>query len=143
MKEKSLLTFTILNQMSIGILITTLLMEIYLMNSINEVTIAWEMILDALLLICTLIAIPGLVASLFHLGSPEKAFKAIGNLQSSWLSREILFATLFTLGLTSLFLLNRITTATPTVLLSGLITVAAFGIGTIYCMSRVYMLRTM
>ena len=37
----------------------------------------------------------GFVASLLHLGNPMNAYRAVTNLDSSWLSREILFGILF------------------------------------------------
>lgn len=36
-----------------------------------------------------------LILSLFHLGTPLGAYRSIGNIGSSWLSREILFSCLF------------------------------------------------
>ncbi|MDF2628605.1 MAG: anaerobic dimethyl sulfoxide reductase subunit [Symbiobacteriaceae bacterium] len=40
----------------------------------------------------------GLVISLAHLGTPSGAVRALANLRSSWLSREVLLTGLFTLG---------------------------------------------
>lgn len=45
-----------------------------------------------------------LVASLFHLGHPEAAYRALTHLGSSWLSREILFFVLAALAWVYLFL---------------------------------------
>lgn len=39
----------------------------------------------------------GLLASLLHLGTPSGAYRAVLNLGSSWLSREILFSVIFAL----------------------------------------------
>jgi anaerobic dimethyl sulfoxide reductase subunit C (anchor subunit) len=44
----------------------------------------------------------GLLASFLHLGTPLNAWRVVANLRSSWLSREILFALLFT-GASALF----------------------------------------
>lgn len=44
--------------------------------------------------------------SLFHLGRPQRAWRAISNIRSSWLSREIFFLGLFMLGLVLDFALD-------------------------------------
>jgi DMSO reductase anchor subunit len=46
--------------------------------------------------LCTL----GLVASFFHLGHPERAWRSAAMWRSSWLSREVIALPLFMLGLT-------------------------------------------
>ncbi len=51
----------------------------------------------ALLVIGPVLAL-AFVASLFHLGSPLNAPRAVVNLGTSWLSREIFFGSLFALA---------------------------------------------
>ena len=46
------------------------------------------------LAIATLLAGAGLVASVFHLGHPERAWRAFSQFRSSWLSREGVFSVL-------------------------------------------------
>ena len=56
-----------------------------------------------------LAAVAGLGAAFLHLGRPSNAWRALGNLRSSWLSREIFFASAFTaaLGASALFSLVK------------------------------------
>ncbi len=75
--EQPLIAFTLLSQMAVGILWISVLV------GISTVRVVGGLMLLALL------------ASLFHLGTPRSAWRAIANVRSSWLSREILFATLF------------------------------------------------
>jgi sulfite dehydrogenase (quinone) subunit SoeC len=51
------------------------------------------------------LASAGLLASTFHLGRPERAWRALSQWRSSWLSREgvLAFITLFAFGIYSLF----------------------------------------
>ena len=78
----------------------------------------------------------GLLASVFHLGYPLNAFNALRHFSSSWLSREIVFASLF-LAVAGLgFLASLMNGALwkvlmPLALLAGLVDV--------FCMSQIYM----
>jgi len=80
--------------------------------------------------------------SFFHLGSPAKAYFALNNLRSSWLSREILFALLFLVLLAVLLLVERresVPSAPGRML--GLLTGLA-GIALVFSMAKLYMLPT-
>src|SRR5919108_965000 len=46
----------------------------------------------AALAIAVLLAIGGLASSVFHLGRPERAWRALSQWRSSWLSREGVFS---------------------------------------------------
>jgi DMSO reductase anchor subunit len=81
----------------------------------------------------------GLLASFAHLGTKKNAWRALGHLRKSWLSREILFAGLFGLGwsfTTAEILIAHRTTFEWTAITS------IFGIGLIYSMSQVYRLAS-
>src|SRR6186997_1050399 len=56
-------------------------------------------------LIALLLALLGLVASFFHLGRPERAWRAIAQYRTSWLSREVIALPLF-MGLVALYWLG-------------------------------------
>lgn len=78
----------------------------------------------------------GLLASVFHLGYPLNAFNALRHISSSWLSREILFASLFLacLGVSFLALLFKLK------VLKGLLPIAVLlGLIDVFCMSEIYM----
>jgi DMSO reductase anchor subunit len=59
------------------------------------------------LLVLTAIMLSALAASFLHLGSPHHAWRAIGGWRSSWLSREVLCAAVFTALLGGLTLAVR------------------------------------
>lgn len=73
-----LLLFTILSELSLGLLITQ---------------IPYYQILSFMILGL------GLIPSIFHVNKKERAYKVIKNLNSSWLSREVLFGGLSLLSL--------------------------------------------
>lgn len=140
MKERSLIIFTILSQMAVGAFLT-LGVLFYLAALEIGVDTALQLS-DASLLAIGSVMVLSLLVSLFHLGSPLNAWRAIVNLRSSWLSREILFALLFTTGgaLFSGLQWFRLGSSDMRVMLAFLVVV--FGISLVYCMARVYMLRT-
>jgi DMSO reductase anchor subunit len=79
----------------------------------------------------------GMLSSLAHLGTKKRAWRALGNLRKSWLSREVLFTGLFGAGwllttLDSMFWLHAIDIPTAFT--------ATLGLGLVYSMSRVYQL---
>lgn len=88
MGELPLVLFTVLSQLAVGALVTLWLLDSFT----NKIDLRLGK-LTAL----TIAAIGGLgvLLSLFHLGHPLNAYRAFANLGSSWLSREILFFTLF------------------------------------------------
>jgi DMSO reductase anchor subunit len=79
----------------------------------------------------------GMLASLAHLGTKKNAWRALGNLRKSWLSREVLFTGLFGASwlLTTLewMIWQRLT-------IEWIALTATFGLGLVYSMSRVYRL---
>ncbi len=90
-------------------------------------------------------AFTALLASLGHLGRPLQAWRAIRNLKTSWLSREVLFAAAFT-GLALLawaiqFWYGTQALLSPLGLALGAAVVLA-GAGMVFSMGRLYMLRT-
>ncbi len=91
--------------------------------------------------------------SFLHLGRPRNARRALANLRRSWLSREVLFVTLFAAGAAALFGLEvagagvgvAARAGTGAVLpVAGILTAATAvaGAGLVHAMARVYRLRT-
>jgi anaerobic dimethyl sulfoxide reductase subunit C (anchor subunit) len=140
MKGRSLIIFTILSQMAVGAFLT--LGVLYYLIALEIGVDTAERLSDATLLAIGSVMVLSLLVSLFHLGTPLNAWRAIVNLRSSWLSREILFALLFTAGgaLFSGLQWFRLGTSGVRIVITFL--VAVFGISLVYCMARVYMLRT-
>ncbi len=76
-----LVVLTLLTQLSLGIVAATVVTQ--LAGSAGEGTLAGGAAGGAIA------GAVALVASLFHLGRPSHAFKALRNLRTSWLSREV------------------------------------------------------
>ena len=95
-REWALVTFTILAQMSVGAFWVLGVVHFYATRKAG-VEEADRMSDRALLAIIPVLAL-GMLASLLHLGNPLSAYKAVSNLDSSWLSREILFGVLFAIS---------------------------------------------
>jgi DMSO reductase anchor subunit len=91
------------------------------------------------------LAVGAMVVSFLHLGRPRNALRALSNVRSSWLSREVLFMTLFAAASVALVALEvvtlpRIDTGQVEAVLAG--GAALAGVGLLYSMVRVYRLRT-
>lgn len=89
MSEMPLVLFTILSQLAVGGFITLWFFE--RKGSISE--------RPAFLLSLSLfiLSIGAVLASLFHLGHPFEAYRALANFGDSWLSREVTFFAIFIL----------------------------------------------
>jgi anaerobic dimethyl sulfoxide reductase subunit B (iron-sulfur subunit) len=79
----------------------------------------------------------GMLASLAHLGTRKRAWRALGNLRRSWLSREVLFTGLFGVGWLFI-LLEQLIWQHSTI--EGIALTATLGLGLVYSISRVYQL---
>lgn len=84
------------------------------------------------LVIITAIMLIALLASLVHLGQPRHAWRALANLRTSWLSREVLAASLFTGALLAVLATGG----------RGLWPANVLGLALIISMAQVYRLRT-
>ena len=125
LREWSLVCFTLLIQMAAGLA--------FWLGAARWWPIRAELDGAGLLLVL-LLTVAAIGSSLFHLGRPHQFLRAMSNLRSSWLSREILLACLFFfLGLWALFPAGAV--ARDWLLpVSGLLLIGG--------MARVYMLRT-
>src|SRR5512141_3045797 len=92
-REWALVTFSVLAQMSVGSFLILGLVH-FLAQRRAGLAQADRLSDIALLAIWPVLAL-GLLASLFHLGNPLNAYRAILNVANAWLSREILFGVLF------------------------------------------------
>jgi anaerobic dimethyl sulfoxide reductase subunit C (anchor subunit) len=97
---------------------------------------------DRALLAIGPVLVLGTIASLLHLGNPINAWRAIGNLDSSWLSREILCNVLF-IGAGAVFAVMQWRKLGTASLRNAIAWVAALiGVALVISMSQVYMIRT-
>jgi len=140
MREFALVAFTILAQMSVG---TFLILGVvhYFVSRQAGAEQAEQMNNRALIAVGPVLGLAILV-SLFHLGNPLIAYNAIANTGSAWLSREVLFSTLFfVVGAIFAFMQwRRISTATVRNLIAGI--AALIGLALVYSMSQIYQIRT-
>lgn len=139
-REWALITFSILAQMSVGAFIVLGVVHYFSQRKAGEAQ-ADELSDRALLAIFPVLGL-GLLASLLHLGNPINAYKAVTNLGSSWLSREILFGVLFAVVGFGFALMQwrKIGSFTLRNLVAWI--AALIGIGLVYSMSMVYMIPT-
>ncbi|MBK8021223.1 MAG: dimethyl sulfoxide reductase anchor subunit [Chloroflexi bacterium] len=82
----------------------------------------------------------GLIVTLFHLGNPINAPRAIANIGTSWLSREILLSLLFSFGGALFAFLQWRKLTTPQVRNVVAVVVAVLGLALVYSMAMVYRL---
>jgi len=136
----SLVLFTILAQMSVGSFVVLGIVH-FLVARKHGAEEADRMSDRALLAIGPVLVL-GLIASLFHLGNPLNAYNAIGNLGSSWLSREIFSGVAFAVvgGVFAFMQWRKLGSASQRNLLALL--AALIGLVLVYSMSNVYLLRT-
>jgi anaerobic dimethyl sulfoxide reductase subunit C (anchor subunit) len=140
LREGSLVAFTLLTQAAAG---TCALLLAFEWRAVRAGAGAWvEAAVLPILSFALVAALLGLAASFLHLGNPRNAFRALGNLRSSWLSREILLAALFSAALAAATFLRL--GPGPAGLAAGFAHgfAAVAGFGLVVTMARAYGLRT-
>ena len=95
-RDWALIAFTILAQMSIGAFLVLGVVHFFAMRKAGMEEA--DRLSDRALLAIGPLMVLSLLASLFHLGNPLNAYRAVTNLGSSWLSREVFFSVLFTIA---------------------------------------------
>lgn len=136
----ALIVFTILTQMAVGSFVVLGIVHFFAARSSGMAEA--DRLSDRALLAIGPVIVLALVASLFHLGNPVNAYRAITNLNSSWLSREIFCAVLFT-GIGAIFALmqwRKLGTFAVRNLLAWI--AAIVGLVLVYVMSNVYLVPT-
>lgn len=104
MHELPLLIFTLCLQGSVGVTLWLALGRQYAVDGRVPARGALPAMAGAFVLACV-----GLLASALHMGYPLNALNALRHIASSWLSREVVFASLYlaALGLGVVLLLGR------------------------------------
>jgi anaerobic dimethyl sulfoxide reductase subunit C len=137
--ETPLVIFTIIAQMSAGSFVVLGLIHLLYLRTDPAVM---DRVSDPALYAIGPLLVLGLAASTFHLGSPMRAANALGHLGSSWLSREILAGLVFAV-LGAAFAVCQWRKWLPARLRQSLaVLVAITGMVLVYCIGRVYTLRT-
>lgn len=140
MNERPLVAFTLLTQAAVGAFLTLGALDVWAGGLTGQPSA--QVLTNGALLATGLVVAAALFASLRHLGAPRNAWRALANLRSSWLSREILFALAFA-GLGGLFAALRWSGTGAPALRSGVALAAGLcGVALVYAMARVYRLRT-
>jgi anaerobic dimethyl sulfoxide reductase subunit C (anchor subunit) len=137
-REWALLIFTILAQLSVGMMLVLMIVRTYAVAKLGleKASQLTEVPFYAIVPVMVL----AMVASLFHLGKVIHIIGAVPNLATSWMSREVVSAVIFMI-LTALFafLLWRKTGSASLLMTIGWIT-AVVGLVLIFCMGMTYML---
>lgn len=92
-REWALLAFTILGQTAAGLMIVLMIVRTFIAAKAGG-ELADHLTKLPLFLVVPIMAV-AFIASLFHLGSPLHIVRAVPNIGSSWLSREVVFAVIF------------------------------------------------
>ena len=136
----SLIVFTVLIQLTVGLYLFSGLIHYLLRDPMNDVW--FNLFFRAAILLVMAGLVIGLLVSLLHLGSPKNAPRALQNLGSSWLSAEVFFMLFF--GLTAgsftvlLWMGGEMTLPGKVQYYLG----CCVGLTLIYCMANVYRLAT-
>jgi anaerobic dimethyl sulfoxide reductase subunit C (anchor subunit) len=138
-RDIALITFTILVQMSVGSMCVLITAHFYATRKYG--TEAADRLSDRALFALIPVISLAFLASLLHLGNPLNAYRAVTNLGSSWLSREIFFGVIFAvLAFIYAFLQwRKIGSAVMRNVIAWL--AALIGLILVYSMSNVYLLQ--
>jgi DMSO reductase anchor subunit len=137
--EWPLVFFTLLSQTSVGLVISMILLPILSRNSgfLGGIQLRQSLILAGMIL-----AALALLFSFLHLAKPFHAVHAFSNLSGSWLSREILFASLYLVLLAVCFSSLKFGIPAPALSRLMMITCGSAGLLLIWSMARIYMIPT-
>ena len=138
--EWALVAFTILSQMSVGTFVVLGIVHTLARRKYGAKVA--DMLSDRALLAIGPVIILAFIASLFHLGNPFTAYRAVANLGTSWLSREILAGVLFAItgGIFAIMQWRKIGSETLRTVIAWI--AALIGLFFVFAMSNVYMLET-
>ncbi len=139
-REWALVLFTILAQMAVGSFLVLGCVHFFAARKagLKEA----DRMSDRTLFAIGAVLILAMLASLFHLGNPANAYRAVSNLGMSWLSREIL-AVVLCLALGGVFLIMQWKKISTFSVRNGIAWAAAIcGIFLVYSMANLYMIDT-
>lgn len=136
--EWSLIFFTLLSQISVGMVINVLI--VFAIN--NKEDQKFTDLFRAPLFVASGLMMLALVASFLHLASPFSSVFALSNIKSSWLSREIFMASLYFALIvgTTIWWMRLIKKYTATLIM--LVIIAISGLLLIYTMGKIYIIST-
>lgn len=129
--DSAIIYFTVSSGTGYGIIFSLLIL---LFNNNIEINTSIKLIVA---FISLLLITSGLISSTIHLGHPERAWRALSQWRSSWLSREGV-AAIITFFPISLFFIFWIFTNKINITLIFLIIAVIFSLITIYCTAKIY-----
>jgi anaerobic dimethyl sulfoxide reductase subunit C (anchor subunit) len=136
-RELPLIFFTLLAQLAVG----AFLMVVVILGRLKDPLLAGRITLVPLLAVGVSISL-GLLGSFFHLGRPQNAWRMLTHLRKSWLSRELLFSSLFA-GLWAVYIWMRFFHPAAQVQQTSIAFFTVLcGLMAVYGMQRVYQLRS-
>ncbi|MCA9888732.1 MAG: dimethyl sulfoxide reductase anchor subunit [Anaerolineae bacterium] len=138
--EWSLIIFTTVMQMAVGSFV--ILGGVHFFATRRYGDQAADALSDRALLAIGPVVILAMLVTFLHLGNPLNAPQAISNLGSSWLSREVALAVVFTIGGAIFALMQWRKISTLTVRSTVGLVVAAIGLLLVWAMAQVYLLPT-
>ena len=136
-RDWSLVVFTLLSQAAVGAFLT---LQVLRHLAFRRGAAARDGALFIPLLVVLIVLSAGLLAALFHLSAPLQAARAVVNFSSSWLSREIVFGSLFAALLSALVALERRVGGSPRTSLWLARLAAVAGLTFLYCQTAIYLL---
>lgn len=139
-REWALLIFTILGQTAAGVLLVLMIIRTYIKGKAGVEQA--DQFTNGPLYIVVPIMLLALLSSLFHLGSPLNIVKAVPNLGSSWLSREVVISVVFVIlaGLYTYMQWRKVGSEASRTIVGWI--AALVGVFQVYGMGMVYMIRT-
>jgi len=140
MREWALVAFTILAQMAVGSFLVLGVVHFLAQRKAGEAEA--DRLSDRALLAIGPVLVLGMIASLLHLGTPLSAYRAVTNVGTSWLSREILFGVLFAAAGFLFAIMQWRKLGTPGLRTAIAAVAAIIGVALVYSMARVYMIDT-
>ena len=139
-REWALIAFTILSQMTVGSFIVLGVVHFYATRR-KGMAEADRMSDRALVALIPVLGL-AMLASLFHLGNPLNAPRAVTNFATSWLSREILATVIFGVLAVLFAALQWFKVGSFAVRNVIAWVAAAVGLVMVYSMAHIYMVRT-
>jgi anaerobic dimethyl sulfoxide reductase subunit C len=141
LRELALVSFTLLMQASVGIVLVVAALP-SLQAFHPKPGGVWPLVgrLGTPLGVAVAAAALGLLASLLHLGQPALAWLALANVRGSWLSREIALAIVFVAALAALALSHAGDRSAPSLRMAASGLAAVAGLALVSSMARLYMI---
>jgi anaerobic dimethyl sulfoxide reductase subunit C len=139
-EDIALVIFTILVQMSVGAFLVLEVTKFIASRKYEKAEV--ERFVNYSLLSIIPVLVVGLIASFFHLGNPINAYRAVSNIGTSWLSREIFFSVSFTILLILYTVLEFRKVGTLALKNALSILTMIFGVALVFSMANIYQLPT-